>query len=253
LQIRKKVFIIKPQKNKFSIRNLVIHLTKIQDMKKKVCSVAALSIFSLAAFAQLQVETKSFDLESVKKEKWKMFSGYKSPEGNLVIKLGQPKCDQVTSSGVVTTNGVAWDFEELEFDKDLNYLKSTSKNFSNSAEALQYEPVWGKTFSASNVSFANGGSLENLNPSDFGKTFVMPTASAIGTGKVSTARVESEVKGVLNSKGTAAVGCNQYPVLKILSSESVKDEKGQKWALGKAFPSSGSAVMFFSSKRKWFP
>jgi hypothetical protein len=89
-------------------------------------------------------------------------SGSTDESGNTIIKLGQPKCDQNTKGTTVTTYGVAWDFEELAFDKDLNYLKSTPKSFENSIEALKYEAVWGKTFSAMNISLSAGATLNGL-------------------------------------------------------------------------------------------
>jgi hypothetical protein len=221
---------------------------------KKVFISGVFMASVLVISAQLKVSTKSFDLESINRNKgWNLYSGFTDENDNTVLKIGQSKCDQTTRSGTVTSYGVAWEFEELTFDKELNYLKSTPKSFPNSLEALQYEPIWGKTFSASNISLTNGGSLSGLTSKDFGKTFVIPTASAIGTGKVSLARVESELKTILNDKGTASIGCSQYPVLTILSSESVKDEKGQKWALGKAFSNVGSSIMFFQVSGDGFP
>lgn len=211
-------------------------------------------VCTLAASAQLKVTIKSFDLESINKNKgWNLYSGFTDDAGNTIIKLGQPKCDQTTSAGTVTTYGVAWDFEELAFDKELNYLKSTPKSFENSAEALKYENVWGKTFNVSNISFNASATLYGLTANDFGKTFVIPTAGLTGVNKISLARIESEVKAILNNKGTASVGCNQYPILNVLSSESTKEEKGQKWMHIKSFSQINHAVSFFQVDGEGYP
>ncbi len=221
---------------------------------KKTFINGAFMLLSLAASAQLKVTVKSFDLESINKNKgWNLYSGFTDAGGNTIIKLGQPKCDQTTSAGVVTTYGVAWDFEELTFDKELNYLKSTPKNFENSAEALKYENVLGKTYSASNISFNAGASINELTANDFGKTFVIPTAGLTGVSKISLARIESEVKAIMNNKGTAPIGCNQYPILNVLSSESITEEKGQKWMHIKSFPQINHAVSFFQVDGEGYP
>jgi hypothetical protein len=213
-----------------------------------------LMAMGIAASAQNKVITKSFDLESIKKNKgWNLYSGFSDANGNPVIKIGQSKCDQVTQGSTVTTYGLAWDFEELTFDKELSFIKSTPKSFANTMEALQYEPVWGRTFGASNISLTAGVSLGGLKGSDLGKTFVSFTGNVVGGVKVSSVRLETEVKGVMNSKGTAAIGCNQYPTLNVLSSESVKDQKGQKWAAAKNFSSVGSAIGFFQVSGDGFP
>lgn len=225
-------------------------------LKIKLKTIALLSLVVLGskAHAQLKISSKSFDLESINKNKnWYLYTGFADANGNPVIKLGQSKCDQVTQGSTVTTYGLAWDFEELTFDKELNFVKSTPKSFANTMEALKYEPVWGKTFGATNVSLSAGASLGGLKGSDLGKTFVSFTANAVGGVKVSTIRVETEVKSVMNKQGTAAVGCNQYPTLSVLSSESVKDQKGQKWAVAKNFSSIGSAVGFFQVSGDGFP
>jgi hypothetical protein len=212
---------------------------------KRLIFCSMLLLGSYGSFAQLKVNVKTFDLESIKKNNgWNLFSGKSTSDGNVLIKLGKPNCDQTTSAGTVTTYGVAWDFEELIFDKDLNLLKSNPKSFSNSAEAMQYESVWGKTYNASNMNLGGSGSLENLTSEDFGKMFVMPTSAVTGL-KISLTSVESEVKTVMNAKGTAAIGCNQYPTLKVLSSESIKEQKGQKWMHIKSYPGQKSCVSLF--------
>jgi hypothetical protein len=220
----------------------------------KSMALAGLVAIGSSAQAQLKITAKPFDLESINKNKnWYLYTGFADASGNPVIKLGQSKCDQVTSGSTVTTYGLAWEFEELTFDKELNFLKSTPKSFANTMEALQYEPVWGKTFGASNVSLSAGASLGGLKGSDLGKTFVSFTGNVVGGVKVSAIRVETEVKGVMNKQGTAAVGCNQYPTLNVLSSESVKDQKDQKWGAAINFSSVGSAVGFFQVSGNGFP
>ena len=214
----------------------------------------AASMLLNTANAQLQVSTKSFDLESINRNKnWYLYSGFSDANGNPVIKIGQSKCDQSRSGNVVTTYGLAWDFEELAFDKELNYIKSTPKSFANSAEAMQYEPIWGKTYNASNFSLIAGASLTGLTGADLGKSFVMVTSNAFGGSKISSVRVETEVKGVMNKQGTQVIGCNQYPTLNVLGSESVKTSKEQKWMHVKSFPRVSSCVSLFQVDGEGYP
>ncbi len=213
-------------------------------MKQKVCSVAALSLFSLAAFAQLQVETKSFDLESIKKEKWRMYSGFKSADGNLVIKMGNPVCDMSKNNltGTYTFSGVEWDFEELYFDASLNYLKSSSKHFNTSVEALNYEPVWGKKFGAMPEGWTGGGS--DFDSRYIGKKTVLASSTLGGKPTIISGVIFSKVSSPSNAE-KIVYACSETPTFRTILKSSPKEEKGEKWMYVKSYHEPGSGIIFY--------
>jgi hypothetical protein len=220
---------------------------------KKIVTVLCMALFSLNVMAQLKVTTKTFDLESIKKHQgWQLYAGY-GQNDQLVLKLGKASCDMEVKNDLVTAHGLAWDFEELYFDKDLNYLHATSKKFDNTVEAMKYEPVWGKTYQATAISLTAGVTLTNLEPADLGELFVVPVANLTGLNKIGRIRVVSKSNAVLNSKGTAAVGCNQIPALKEEGTQPFKQQKGQKWMHIKSFPGKKSCVSLLQVAGDGFP
>lgn len=195
-----------------------------------------LAVGTLATSAQLKVSSKTFDLEAINKHQgWNLYAGY-AQNNQLVLKLGKANCDMEVKNDMVYTQGLAWTFEELVFDQELNYVSSSTKSFPNTVDAMKYVPIWGKTYNATAISLTSGASLTHLEAEDLGELFITPVSSLTGFSKIARIRVVAKANAVLNKKGTAAIGCNQLPALKEEGTESFKQQKGQRWMHIKSFP-----------------
>lgn len=195
--------------------------------------------------AQVEVKTSTFDLENITKEKWKIYGGYKAANGELVLKLGSPKCDMSKNSwtGSYTFSGVEWDFEELHFDSDMKYISKESKHFNSSIEALAYEPVWGKKFAVMAEGWAGGAGI-NFDNSYIGKKTIIASSNMFGQPSIINGYIYSQV-ATPSSSQKIVYACSEIPTLKVVSTVSPKEAKGEKWMFVKGYHEPGSGVIFY--------
>lgn len=214
---------------------------------KNILSLITVAI-TTQVIAQNNVSIKTFDLESVKKEKWGIYGAYKSDSGDLVIKLGSPKCDMSVdnnfTSKTYTFKGIAWDFEELHFDSDLNYKNSESKHFNSSIEAVNYEAIWGKRFAVSVK-----GIPYYLTSDYIGKTAIFNNYDYLSMGKKPFL-----IKGGVYSKISTPSSdqkiiytCAETPELQTIDngSANVNDDKDARFSIVGGFPQVGGGIYMY--------
>ncbi len=220
---------------------------------KNLFFILPLAVLTGPAASQNAVTIKTFDLESVKKEKWALYSGFKSPDGDVVIKLGSPKCNMSVDKKLIGTtytfNGVEWDFEELHFDTELNFKNSESRHFNSTIEAVNYEPVWGRRFAVSVK-----GVPCYLTSEYVGKTAIFNNSDYLSMGKKPFL-----VKGGVYSKiATPSTDqkivytCAEIPELETLDNGSANsnDEKDAKWHYLNGYPLPGGGIYFYMREGK---
>lgn len=214
---------------------------------KNILSLITVTITS-QVIAQNNVSIKTFDLESVKKEKWGFYGGYKSDNGDIVVKLGSPKCDMSIdnnfSSNTYTFKGVAWDFEELHFDADLNYKSSESKHFNSSIEAVNYESIWGKRFAVSIK-----GIPYYLTSDYIGKTAIFNNYDYLSMGK-KPFLIKGGVYSKISTPSTdqkIIYTCAETPELQTLDngSANVNDDKDARYSIVGGFPQVGGGIYMY--------
>lgn len=213
-------------------------------MKKVILNTVLLAT-TLALSAQNKVTVQKFDLETVKKEKWRIFGGYKDTNGELVIKLGSPQCDMSKNkwTGTYTFSGVAWDFEEVRFDNSFNFIRSESKHFNTSIEALAYEPVWGKRFSVAAEGWSGGGGI-HFDTRYIGQKTVVSSATLFGQPTIVNGYIYSQVNSPSNNQ-KIVFACSETPTMKVISSVAAKTAKGEKWMFVKGYHEPGGGVLFY--------
>lgn len=197
----------------------------------------------LGASAQVEVTTKSFDLESQNKHKnWRFGdAGIESGTGNVYVKMFIPECDVTRSSdfsyNYTTFNGISWKFDKLVFDAGFNYIDTKSTFYNTTREALlNNEHVFGKKFNP-----IIAGSTLNVVASTFAGTAVpagpidnsyMYTTIVSGTSgitgfKVGTSFITTQLIGEMTK--TRGDICGENPVVIRESSTDSKEAKGQMW------------------------
>lgn len=198
--------------------------------------------------AQNNVSIKTFDLESIKREKWGLYGGYRSENGDVVVKLGSPKCDMSIdnnfSSKTYTFKGIAWDFEELHFDADLNYKSSESKHFNSSIEAVNYESIWGKRFAVSIK-----GIPYYLTSEYIGKTAIFNNYDYLSMGK-KPFLIKGGVYSKISTPSTdqkIIYTCAETPELQTLDngSANVNDDKDARYSIVGGFPQVGGGIYMY--------
>lgn len=216
-------------------------------LKKTILSFSFLAV-STAMFAQNEVTVKSFDLETIKKEKWAIYSGYKDSNGDVVVKLGSPKCDMSIdnnfASKTYTFKGIAWDFEELHFDENFNYKNAESKHFNSSIEALAYEPIWGKKFAVSLK-----GIPYYLTSDYIGKVAIFNNYDYLAMGKKPFLIKGGVYSKVVNSSTDQKIlySCAEQPELQTLDngSANVNDDKDARFSIVGGFPQVGGGIYMY--------
>lgn len=111
-------------------------------MKKSI----VLGLFSTLLFnanAQVEITTKSLDLESVNKQKnWFVKgAGVDRTTGKTYLNFTKTICDvdkKVDGNMLVTTyHGLRYDVDKLYFDESLNYVETVSKKYASTKEAVE--------------------------------------------------------------------------------------------------------------------
>jgi hypothetical protein len=228
------------------------NLSKNQMNTRRAPLTLCLLFAALWAQAQFDVTTKSFDLEQIDRHKgWRFYSGSGTGDGYR-LKLGKSACDGQLGGGSFTYSGVAWDFEELYFDRELTYQRKEEKHFGSTLEALAYEPVWGRKFvPMPDASFTGGSTFSEPMTGDMmGKTLVTgANTGVLGMGGigVGTAKIYSKVTGVVNQANSGQVmgtGCSELPQVSSGGSVQLKSGKGEVWIMVKAVPGVERGVVF---------
>ncbi|GAB1415524.1 hypothetical protein MASR2M117_09300 [Paludibacter sp.] len=152
----------------------------------KTIAIAASVVVSVSANAQtFQVSTQTFDLDKIDRAKgWEIYSGHLNADDGITVKIGKPVCNSSASnvgvpSGTVVYkfSGLGYEFDELKFDKALNYVDKTTKTFPTTIATLAYEPVHGKKF----IAELNSYILKRKLTTEFiGRTVVAPSNAFAG-------------------------------------------------------------------------
>lgn len=226
---------------------MFVETTQIFVMKFSILQILTLSLVS-SICAQNDVIVKTFDLASLKKEKWAVYSGFRQENGDIVVKLGQPKCDMTVDKGYLDTKysfkGVAWDFEELHFDADLAFKNSEAKHFNSSIEAARYEPIWGRKFSVSVK-----GIPYYLSSDYLGKTAIFNNYDYLSMGKkpfLIKGGIYSNVITPANDQRIVYT-CDERPELVTLDngSANLKDDKDARYSYIAGFPQIEGGIFFY--------
>lgn len=208
---------------------------------KKTIITSAFGLSFLALNAQVEVTSKSFDLESQNKHKNWQFgeAGIDSQTGTVFIKMKQPECDKSETFWTTTYRGLKWNVDQLVFDKDFNYLETKSATYKSSEEALlNNENIFGKKYKA----IAQGSNSPAIAKVMASASTPMPkgpidnsfmfTTIVTGTATMTGFKLASSIISVESSVSSGNNGptyCNEYPVVVKKTSEDAKEEKGQRW------------------------
>ncbi len=208
-------------------------------MKKIVLSLFILTT-TLVSSAQVEVTTKSIDLEPLNKHKnWVVGdASIDSNTGNVLVNMKQLHCDGSKSSTFTaieyTFRGLSWNIDKLIFDAGFNYIESKSMQYKTTEEALlNGENVYGKKY---NVRLGSGiagaavsgvampkGAIDN----SFMFTNIVTGTSGMTGFKVAVSYIGLKVEGEVSKQGAAS--CSENPAVFKVSSEDAKEEKGQRW------------------------
>lgn len=204
-------------------------------MKKIVCSLVLLAN-TLLATAQVEVSSKSLDLEPLKKHKnWRVGDAGKDPNtGGFFVNMLQAYCDASTSYNEITFRGLGWNIDKLVFDNSFNYVETKSFRYGSTEEALsKNENVYGKKYNAILGSSIAGTALSGVAmpkgaiDNSFMFTTIVTGTSGIAGFKLSSSFVGLKVSGA--DTKTRGVVCGENPAVFKKTSEDTKEEKGQKW------------------------
>lgn len=203
-------------------------------MKKFLLLTSAailLPFMATSVFAQtFQVSTQTFDLDKIDRAKgWEIYSGHLNPDGGLTVKVGQPSCNVDVSNRTGTLGtlsykfyGLGYEFDELKFDKALNYVGKTTKTFPTTIATLAYEPVYGKKF----MPDMGGYIKRKLTPEYVGRTVI---SLSIGLSGFSVASYYLGGRPVGSVSNWSGVKCGEVLAMEKGDKVSVKESKGEKW------------------------
>lgn len=197
---------------------------------KNTLSLGLLLAISFSLQAQVEVTTRSFELESQNKHKeWKIIDAGRDASNEIYIKFAKPICDMSkdTWTGTKTYRGFKWDIDKLYFNDAFEYKKTESKNYSSSEEAtLSNENVFGKVFMPLSTKGVGGSVISGvaMPPRHISNKFlftnIVVPAVAVSGFKIKTSYI---------SCGPIAASCNEYVTISELNSENAKESKGQQW------------------------
>jgi len=201
---------------------------------KKFLLNALMLVAGSSAFAQLQVSTKSFDLESQNKHKgWKIIeSGIDEQTQKTFIKFSQAVCDASNGINTITFKGVKWNIDQLNFDNDFNYINTENKNYSNTEEALKNgEIVFGKKYNVlmNNITNMVGGIAMPTGPIDNSFMFqniITGTAGMTGF-KLAVSKIGLKLNASVGKTGGGF--CSEDATVYKVSAVDMKEAKGQMW------------------------
>jgi len=238
---------------KFHI-NLSKPITKnYKIMKKKSFIYIPMMLVTHLIYAQnFQVTTNTFDLEKINRHKdWRIYSGFLDKNGNYVIKLGKPSCNVSASSGgsigsvKYTYYGIAYDFEELQFDPSLNYVSKTEKHFPTTIATLTYEPVLGRKF----FPFNHQNLIKRpLTPEYIGRRTIVPVIELTGF-KIGLYGVigKAVAPGQNFLGGVNYYSCGEKLWFEQISDKKTKENKGERWYPVTYYPIPGGGVIIYST------
>lgn len=204
-------------------------------MKKIALSLTFLAS-SLLASAQVEVSSKSLDLEPLKKHKnWRVGDAGIDPNtGHVFVNMLQAYCDATSSYNEITFRGLGWNIDKLVFDNTFNYVETKSARYSSTEEALlKNENVYGKKYGAILGSSIAGSALNGIAmPKSAIDNSFMFTTIVTGTSGMTGFKLASSFIGLkINGQDTKTRGvvCSENPAVFKKTSEDAKAEKGQKW------------------------
>lgn len=219
-------------------------------MKKLIITLLALAGPGAFLFAQnFQFETYNFDLEKNNLHKgFRLYSGFRDPDNNYVVKLGKAACELSAQSGskigsmVYTYHGVSYTFHELKFDENFNYLGQDVKFFPTTIETIPYEPVHGKRIWPL---YANMYFRRPLTPEYVGTTVIVPQYGLGGLVVKSFT-----VGGQALAPGGSNFGKNYYSCSEILELQGertikAKENKGERWMAVDHYPIPNGGIIVF--------
>jgi hypothetical protein len=203
---------------------------------KRILLNALLLLAGSTAFAQLQVSTKSFDLESQNKHKgWVIIdAGIDEKSQKTYLKFASPSCDIETSrsGSMITTTfkGLIWNIDKLYFDKDFNYINTVEKKYDTSEDAiLNGEIIYKKKFNVISGEPLFTALAMPTGKVDYSYMFTKIVTGVAGiTGfKVGVSKIGIKVGGSLKKYG--ADECFENPAAFKISVTDAKEAKGQLW------------------------
>lgn len=206
---------------------------------EKSISLILLLVCCMQAKSQLQVTTKTFDLETAKLEKSVnvIDAGVDKTKQKIFVKFATPVCDASKSSTATTVTttfyGLDWTINKLVFDNEFNYQNTEEKKYSSTKEAIiSNEKVFGKKFmpiSGDGLGAALGGIAAPNSPIDYNYMFTKIVAGFGGIGgfKIGTSFIGLSVNG--NVSKTKGSSCSELPTIFKRDNISAKEEKGQRW------------------------
>lgn len=203
---------------------------------KKTILISALCFSTLIISAQVEVSSKSFDLESQNKHKnWRAReAGIDATTGNVYVKMVQPICDVSYSSDAsynyTTFNGLNWNIDKLIFDPNFNYIETQAKKYGSTKEALlNNENVFGKKYNVyfGSVSFVGMAMPKGKIDNSFMFTNIVSGSAGWGGFKVATSYIGLKITG--QTSKTTTDKCGELAASYKVSSEDAKEAKGQMW------------------------
>lgn len=203
---------------------------------KKILFTIAFSMSLFSAFAQVEVSTKNFDLESQKKHKqWRFTDAVIDPQnGNVVVSMAKFECDLTSGYNTYTFRGFNWDVDRLVFDSDFNYQETKSKKYPTTEEALvNGENIYGKKFGTLVGNGVAGIALNGLAmpkgliDNSFMFTYIVASTAAVTGFKIASSYISLKLEG--EDTKTKGVICGENPAVFPHTSEDAKEAKGQRW------------------------
>ena len=220
---------------------------------KKLLFATTLSLsFSFASIAQVELTTKNFELESIKKHKdWNIIdAGLDVESGKVYVKFSQSICDQTKNAwtGTRTYKGLKWNIDKALFDDGFNYQTTEAKKYESSEDAvLNNEYVFGKTYMPGPTKlgksiWAGGASLGRPVNNAFMFTNVVTGTAGMSGFKVNVSAVGCEP--VVQETKYSGIFCGERAIVETVNSIDTKEEKGQKWIpmYNNAVPNGGNIL-----------
>lgn len=212
-------------------------------MKKIIITQLAIAA-SFCLQAQVEVTTKSFDLESQNKHKnWSVGEASIEPAtGKVSVKMIQAFCDAeadvtrtfTTITTEYTFKGVEWNIDNLIFDPNYNFLETKSKKYKDSEEALlNGENIYGKKYNAriggtiAGAAFSGLAMPKSAIDNSFMFTNIVTGTSGMTGFKVAVSYIGLKIEGAVSKTGQ--ISCAEFPAAYKVSIEDAKEEKGQRW------------------------
>jgi hypothetical protein len=209
----------------------------------------------LYLLAQVEITTKTFELESQNKHKgWSILDAGRDNNNQIYIKFSQPLCDETKNgwTGTRTYRGLKWNIDKLYFDDQFSFKNTESKKYESSEDALVAgEYVFGKTFMPVMAGGVGGAILSGagLPPKPITNAYmftkiVVPSVAITGF-KIITSGIGCQP--LVNDSKTKGTTCGEIPVAETFNSEDAKQEKGQRWIALYNNPVPNGGNIFFAT------